>query len=77
MTSWSDILWCCAKEFYGIHTNFMCPSSSSHFLSYVVAWTGFPESGHVFSIPCCVGWGHLFPTSAMRSLQIQTLASYV
>jgi hypothetical protein len=75
VTTWSDILRCCAKGFYGIHTTFPCPSSTSHYPSWVAAWTGCPESGHICSVPCVVGWGHLFLALAMRNLQIQTLAS--
>jgi hypothetical protein len=58
----------CAKGFYGIHTIFPCPSSSSHFPSCVASWIGCPESGHIFSILCCVSWDRLFPASAERSL---------
>jgi hypothetical protein len=61
VTAWSDILQCCAKGFYGIHTIFSCPSLSSHYPSCVVAWTGCPESGHLFSVPCLCGLGLPFP----------------
>jgi hypothetical protein len=51
VTTWRGIIQCCAKVFYGIHTIFSCPSLSSHCPSYVMAWTIFPESGHIFSVP--------------------------
>jgi hypothetical protein len=66
--SWSNILQCCAKGFYGIHTIFLCHSSTSHYPSCVAVWTGCPKSGHFCFVPCCVGWGQLFPTSTVRSL---------
>jgi hypothetical protein len=34
-----------------------------------------PESGHIFSIPFFVGWGHLCLASAVRILQIKNLTS--
>jgi hypothetical protein len=67
VTAWSDILRCCAKGFYGIHTIFLCPSLTSHYPYGVASWNGCPESGHIFSVPCFVGWGHLFPALAVRS----------
>jgi hypothetical protein len=54
--SWSDIIQCCAKGFYGIHTTFPCPSLTSHYPSCVATWISCPESGHIFYVPCFVGW---------------------
>jgi hypothetical protein len=65
VTIWNDNLQFFAKGFYGIHTTFMCPSSTSHYPYWVVAWNGCPKSDHIF----------LFPTSVVRNLQIQALAS--
>jgi hypothetical protein len=76
MTAWIEILQCCAKGFYGIHTTFSFPSSTSHYPSWVASWIGCPESDHIFSTRCLVGWDHLFPASPMRNLQIQTLAPF-
>jgi hypothetical protein len=47
---------------------FPCPSLSSHCPSFVAAWTGCPEDDHLDLVPCCVGWGRLFPASAVRGL---------
>jgi hypothetical protein len=43
---------CCAKGFCGTHTTFQCPSSTSHYPSLLVAWTGCPGVGHPCSILC-------------------------
>jgi hypothetical protein len=48
MISLSDIHQCCARGFCGAHTISQCPSSS-HYLSFLVAWTSYPEVGYPFS----------------------------
>jgi hypothetical protein len=70
-----NIIRCCSKGFYGIHTTFPFPSLTSHYPSCVASWNGCPESGHIFFVSFFVGWGHLFPASTVRSLHIQTLSS--
>jgi hypothetical protein len=75
VTSWSSILQCCAKGFYGIHTILPCPYSYFHYHYCVAAWVGCFESDHLFYVPFHVGWGRICPASAVRGLYIQTLTS--
>jgi hypothetical protein len=75
VTTWSGIIQCCAKGFYGTQNIFPCPSSSSHFPCCIATWTGFLDSGHIFSIPCYVDLACLFPASVVRILPIQNLTS--
>jgi hypothetical protein len=55
MIVWSDIHQCCAKGFCGTHTTFQCPSSTSHYPSFLVAWTGCPRVGPSFLLSFVLG----------------------
>jgi hypothetical protein len=88
-TSDSEAFILTTNDFFEQHSSVLCQGilwNSHHFSVYffvfslpffVLAWTSCPKGVHPFSVLCSMGWGQLFPTSAVRNLHIQTLASYV
>jgi hypothetical protein len=77
MTALSDSQHCYAKGSYGSRTtsrylslSFRCP--------YLLAdWTGCPDTVHIFSILCSMGWECPFLDFVVRGSQAQIVASFV
>jgi hypothetical protein len=57
MTALRDNQQCYAKGSYGIHTTSLYLSLSLWCHYFLVAWTGCPDTVHVFSFLSSVGWG--------------------
>jgi hypothetical protein len=77
MTALSDNQQCYAKGSYGSHTTSRYLSLSFQCPSFLVAWTGCPDTVHLFSVLCSVGWGHPFLAFVVRGSQAQIVASFV
>jgi hypothetical protein len=76
MTALSGSKQCYAKGSYGSHTNsqylslsFQCP--------LLVAWTGCPDTVHIFYVLCSMGWGRPFLAFFVRGSQAQIVVSFV
>jgi hypothetical protein len=59
-----------SHHFLYLSLSFRCPS-------LLVAWTGCPDTVHIFSVLCSVGWGHPFLAFVVRGSQAQIVASFV
>jgi hypothetical protein len=56
----------CQGLLYGSCTTSRYPSLSFQCPSLLVAWTGCPDTIHIFSVLCFVGWGHPFLVFVVR-----------
>jgi hypothetical protein len=77
MATLSDNQQCYAKGSYGSHTTSWYLSLSFHCPSLLVAWNGFPDTIHILSALCSVGWGSPFLAFVVRGSQAQIVASFV
>jgi hypothetical protein len=68
---------CYAKGYYGSRTTFEYLSLFFWCPSLLMAWSGFPDTIHIFSILFSVGWGRPFPTFVVRGSQAQIAESFV
>jgi hypothetical protein len=68
---------CYAKGSYGSCTTSQCLSLSFWCLSLLVSWAGCPDTVHICSILCSVGWGRPFLVVVVRGSQAQIVVSFV
>jgi hypothetical protein len=71
MTALSGSQQCYAKGSYGSHTTSRYLSLSLQCPYLLVAWNACPDTVHIFSILCSVGWGHPFLAFVVRGSQAQ------
>jgi hypothetical protein len=77
MTALSDSQQFYAKGSYGSRTTSQYLSLSFRCPSLLVASTGCPDTVHIFSILCSMGWGRPFLAFVVRGSQAQIAASFV
>jgi hypothetical protein len=77
MTSLSDGQHYYAKGSYGSRTTSWCLSLSFWCPSFLTSWIGCPDTDHLFSVICFVGWGHPFLDFGVRGSQAQIVMSFV
>jgi hypothetical protein len=71
MTTLSGSQQCYAKGSYGSHTTSPYLSLSFQCPSLLATWTGCPDTVHIFSVLCSVGWGRPFLDFVVRGSQAQ------
>jgi hypothetical protein len=76
-TALSDSQQCYAKGSYGSCTTSQYLSLSFWCPSFLVAWTGCPDTVHIFSVLCSMGWGRPFLAFVVRGSQAQIAMSFV
>jgi hypothetical protein len=77
MTALSGSEKCHAKGSYGSHTTSQYLSLSFRCPSLLAAWTGCPDTIHIFSVLYSMGWGHPFLAFVVRGSQAQIVVSFV
>jgi hypothetical protein len=68
---------CYAKGSYGNRTTSWYISLSFRCPSFLMAWTDFPDTVHLFFVLYSMGWGRPFLDFVVRGSQAQIVASFV
>jgi hypothetical protein len=77
VTALSGSQQCYAKGSYGSQPTSQYLSLTFRCTSLLAAWTGFPDTVHLFSILCLGGWVYPFLAFFVRDSQEQIVVSFV